>query len=245
MQNQLVNNFSPPFGAPYGFQAYLTPPGPPPAALEGPWILLAGAKSLTLELAGSIGGGTLSLQLVGTNDPAVAGVNRYTVTIGGTIAVNDTFTATFASPGLLGGTEAVLITATGTPTPTTAATALAAAINADTNLAALGIQATSAAGVVTVLFPSGAPQANTAGSNEGPTAAFANFVSIVGTKVSTSGTIAVANDNDGTTTGLPSAITTINGLTVIPAPLPLFIKARMTFSGGTNPAFTVSLAGTT
>jgi hypothetical protein len=28
-------------------------------------------------------------------------------------------------------------------------------------------------------------------------------------------------------------------------PLPLFIKARMTFSGGTNPSFTVSLGGTT
>lgn len=242
MQNQLVNNFSPPFGAPYGFQAYLTPPGAPPALIEGPWILLAGAKSLTLEIAGSLGGGTLSIQLVGTNDPVVSGVNRNTITLGGTIAVSDTFTATFASPGLPAGTEAVLVTATGTPTPTTMATALAAAINADTNLAALGIQATSAAGVVTVDFPSGAPQANTAGSNEGPTAAFANFVSIVGTKASTSGTIAVANDTDGTNVG--SAITAL-GLTAIAAPLPLFIKARMTFSGGTNPAFTVSLAGTT
>jgi hypothetical protein len=240
MQTQLVNNLSPAFGAPYGIQAYLLPLGFAAGPIEGPWISLSGAKNASLEVAGSLGGGSLTLQLVGTNDPAVAGVNRYTVTIGGTIANNDTFTATFTNPGLPNGTEAILVTATGSSTATTLATAMASGINADVNLQALGIGATSAAGVVTVLFPSGAPAQNTAGSNEGPTALFANFTSIVGSKVSTSGTIAVANDTNGTTQGMPSAINAL-GISSIPAPLPLFIKARVTLTGGTNANVTVAL----
>src|ERR1700761_6278953 len=110
MQTQLVNYTSPEFGGPYGMQAYLLPPGGAAADFEGPWIPLSGAKNATLEVAGSLGGGTLSMSIIGTNDPIVAGLNRYTITLGGTIAVNDTFTATFASPGLPGGTEAVLVT---------------------------------------------------------------------------------------------------------------------------------------
>lgn len=237
MQNQLVNYLSPAFGGPYGLQAYLIPPGSAPALFEGPWVPLSGAKSASIEVAGALGGGTLSLQLVGTNDPAVAGVNRATITLAGTIATNDTFTATFTNPNLPNGSEAVLVTATGA-SATTLATALAAAINADANLQSVGIGATSAAGVVTVSWPNTAPALNTSGSNSGPTEGFANSTSIVGSKVSTSGTITLANDTDGTNVG--TAIAAL-GLTAIAAPLPLFIKARATFTGGSSPNFTASL----
>lgn len=240
MQNQLVNAISPAFGGPYGLQAYLMPPGFAGAFFEGPWVPLAGAKSLALEIAGALGGGTLSLQLVGTNDPSVASVNKYTVTFGGSVSNNDSLSAAFSNPNLPNGLETVTVTATGSDTTTTLATAMAAAINADVNLQAVGISASSAAAIVTVSYPSLAPESAPPQGppSQGGTALFANYTSVVVSKTGTT-TITAADGSGGTNVGTALAAL---GLTAIAAPLPLFIKARMTLSGATNPSVTAALS---
>lgn len=233
----LINPQSPLFGGPYGIQAYLLPPGLAAAPFEGPWIPITGAKNASLEVAGTIGGGTLSLQLVGTNDPAVAAINNYTITIGGTITNGDTVTATFTNPGLPTAGESVTVPVVTADTTTTIAAKMAAAINADAALNALGITATSAVAVVTVTFPSIAPGTGSAGAP--PTA---NFTGIVGSKSGgATETITIANGSNGSITGMPAAITSVNGMSNIPAPLPLFVKARMTLTGATNPSLTAAL----
>jgi len=255
-QAQIVDYQSPRFGGPYGLQAYLIPPQfTQKVVFEGPWIPIAGAKAASLEIAGSLGGGTISLQLVGTNDPVVAGINRYTVTLGGSVTTGDTITATFTNPNLPAGSEAVTYTTIGGDTTTTIATALAAAINADTNLQSVGIGATSAAAVVTIEFPSityqsPAPAVGSNPASSGSSQGYANFTIVAMTiGGSATETATVAADTNGTP--LPaSAIgsganpivgASFPGLIALSAPYPLFIKARMAAMSGTSPSVTASL----
>lgn len=250
MTNQLVNPQSPLYGGPYGIQAYLIPPAfSDKVVFEGPWIPIAGIKAGSLEVAGTLGGGTLSLQLVGTNDPQVAAVNRYTITVGGTITNNDTLSVTVKNPNLAGGTEQVTITAVTADTTTTLAAKLAAAIVADANLAALGIGATSTAAVVTLTFPSVNPAEPS--SSTGWTQPTTNFTEISATAVTggATETLTVAADTGGTP--LPaSAIgsganpivgASFPGLIALSAPFPLFIKARLAAMSGTSPSVTAAL----
>jgi hypothetical protein len=104
---------------------------------------------------------------------------------------------------------------------------MAAAINADTKLQGLGVGASSLAAVVTVTFPSVAPIT----AISGDTATGANFIGIATSATgSATETQTVATFTNGTTLG--SAIAAL-GLTNIPAPFPLFIKARLaTLTGG-------------
>jgi RHS repeat-associated protein len=71
-------------------------------------------------------------------------------TIGGTVTAGDVTSLTVYSAGLTGGSKTVSYTAAGGNTLTSIATGLRNAINADTNLAAIGVTATSSAAVVTI-----------------------------------------------------------------------------------------------
>jgi YD repeat-containing protein len=73
-----------------------------------------------------------------------------TATIGGTITAGNTVTLTVHDAGLTGGTEAESHAVLSTDTLTTIATALAAAVNADPKLQAIGVSATSSGAVVTL-----------------------------------------------------------------------------------------------
>jgi RHS repeat-associated protein len=73
-----------------------------------------------------------------------------TATIGGTATAGDVLTFTVHDAGLSGGQEAVSYTVPSGATTTTIATGIAAAINADSNLQAIGVTATSSAAVVTL-----------------------------------------------------------------------------------------------
>ncbi|HEY9684985.1 MAG TPA: RHS repeat-associated core domain-containing protein [Oculatellaceae cyanobacterium] len=73
-----------------------------------------------------------------------------TATVGGTATTGDVLTVTVHDAGLSGGQEAVPYTVPAGATTTTIATGIAAAINADTHLQAIGVTATSAAAVVTL-----------------------------------------------------------------------------------------------
>lgn len=225
MITKLLQATSPIYGAPYGIIVPVAP-GIKAANFEGVWAPISGAKLATLELYGSMS--TLSLQLYGTNDPLIAGDNAYTITIGGTITNGDTLTATFANASLPIGSEAVTIPVVTADTTTTLATKLAAAINADANLLALGFSATSAAAVVTVSFPSFAPGSGAAGNG---VQANANLTQItISTTGSSTETGTVATTTTGTALGSAIAAFGLTALTVLPA----FIKARVTTLTGTN-----------
>lgn len=73
-----------------------------------------------------------------------------TATIGGTITASDTVTITIIDSGLSGGQKAVNYTVQGGDTLTSIATALKNAINADANLQAINVSATSNAAVVSI-----------------------------------------------------------------------------------------------
>jgi hypothetical protein len=244
MQNQLLNNISPAFGGPYGLQAYLVPPSQATATYEGPWIPLAGLKALSIEFAGA--GATFTADLYGTNDPLVAAKNGYTFTFGGSVSNGDTQTATFTNPNLPNGSKAIQTTAGGSDTTATLATAMAAAINADADLQSAGIGATSAAAVVTIVFPSVAPESAvpSAPPSVGGSAVFANFTGVAGTKTGTA-TVAVATLTNGTKLNASSiaALGFLAAATVPFPPIPLYIKARLTALSGA--AITVSLNGST
>jgi RHS repeat-associated protein len=102
------------------------------------------SKSVT-TYASSLSGGateavTLGAILNGTENAV----------IGGTKTTGDTLTITVHDSGLSGGQESVNYTVGSSDTLTTIASALAAAINADTNLQGIGVAATSASTVVSI-----------------------------------------------------------------------------------------------
>lgn len=87
---------------------------------------------------------------------AIGGVSTFaynsdlTATIGGTVSNGKIASITAFDPALSGGQQAVSYTATGSDTTTTVATNLKNNINANTNLQAIGVSATSAGSVITV-----------------------------------------------------------------------------------------------
>jgi RHS repeat-associated protein len=72
------------------------------------------------------------------------------VTIGGTVTVGNTLTITVNDAALAGGTRSDTYTVVGGDTLTTIATTLAAAINADSNLSAIGVTASSNGPVILI-----------------------------------------------------------------------------------------------
>jgi len=195
------------------------------APYEGLWTPTQAAKVASVELAGTFS--AISVQLYGTN-AADFPQNTQTITVSGSVAQNDSITTTFANPNLPGGSEAVQVTVGATPTVSTVAAQIAAAINADNALAAIGLTATAAAGVVTVSYPSQTPSQAAAGPAEF-LAQPANETQITTTVNTGSETVAVALGADGQTIG--SAITAA-GITAV-ATMSRYIKARLTSLTGT------------
>ena len=96
-----------------------------------------------------------SQQLTTTTDPnsnvtTLTYTGTGTATIGGTKTTGNILTITAHNALLSGGQEAVSYTVLSTDTLTTIAAGLAAAINADTHLSAIGVSATSASTVITM-----------------------------------------------------------------------------------------------
>ena len=69
------------------------------------------------------------------------------ITVGGTVTTNDVVSATIENSNLANGQETVSFTVPSGASTTTVATGLAAAINADSHLAAVGVGATSSGAV--------------------------------------------------------------------------------------------------
>lgn len=192
---------------------------------EGVWVPVRFAKVASLEIEGTFS--ALSLQLLGSNSQTDPG-NQYTVTVGGSATQNDVITLHFANPNLPNGTEDVVYTVPATPSVNSIAAGIAAAINADTNLAALGITALAASAIITVSYPSAAPPAAAEGASPSQPAFQNNTVITDTLSGGASETIAIANASSGQAVG--SAITA-KGITAI-ATFPGWIKAQInTFTG--------------
>ena len=188
-----------------GFNAMLLD-GATTAPNEGLWVPVEFAKQASVEVFGtSISG--MSLQLYGTNivDP----LNGQTLTIGGTVAAAHTITVTVFNPNLNRGQEVVTYGPTsGGDTATTVAAGIAAAINNDLNLAALGIRATSLVAVVSVTYPSVSASSAVASTSS---IGFGNWTSFTGTSNGAE-TVTVANLVNGQTIG--AAVTTQSLITI-------------------------------
>jgi hypothetical protein len=229
MQAQpLIGYDSLPFAGPFGLRAQLLS-SVTAAPFEGLWTPVAGAKIGSIEANGTIS--TLEIDIYGTNAPAGFPSNTYTVTVGGSATQNDVVGLTFTNPLLPGGAESVSYTVGATPSLTTVAAGLVAAILADTNLSALGFAASNLAGVITVTWPSIAPQTSAGGDQYGTPSSPA-MGSLTGISTTLSGgaseTLTVTAGTDGY---LLTKITAL-GFTALTLPM-RYIKARLvSLSGG-------------
>jgi RHS repeat-associated protein len=122
-----------------------------------------------------------------------------TATIGGTVTAGDVTSLTVYSAGLAGGSKTVSYTAAGGNTLTSIATGLRNAINADTNLAAIGVTATSSAAVVTIATAGTTYTTSTSGG--------ATVTLTQGTNANGNSTVAVGGR---VTAGNTATITTFN-----------------------------------
>jgi RHS repeat-associated protein len=122
-----------------------------------------------------------------------------TATVGGTVTAGDVTSLTVYSAGLAGGSKTVSYTAAGGNTLTSIATGLRNAINADTNLAAIGVTATSSAAVVTIATAGTTYTTSTSGG--------ATVTLTQGTNANGNSTVAVGGR---VTAGNTATITTFN-----------------------------------
>jgi YD repeat-containing protein len=95
-------------------------------------------------------GQLLTIKDANSNTTTLTYTGTDTATVGGTVTSGNVLTITAHDAGLSGGQEAVSYTVLGTDTLTTIAAGLAAAVNADTHLQAIGVSATSSAAVITL-----------------------------------------------------------------------------------------------
>lgn len=209
------------------------------APMESVWIPMQFARVLSFDLTGGLA--TVSVQLLGSNSKDDPG-NLSTITVGGTITAADVNSITVKNPNLPDGQKVVSYTSVGGNTTTIIATQLAAAINADADLKALQISASSLAAVITISYPSSSP---TAGGQEGssvsdPPVSNTCLFSGASTGAATE-TFTVANASNGSTIG---AAITAKGLTAITT-LPRWIKAQVNTLTGAGAAIAGNLHGAT
>ena len=226
-------NFSPAsFNGPFSESAIVVSALLGSVPTEGLWSFVGWSKVGSIELAGSMA--TLSCQLYGSNQPD-APANTYTVTLAGSgYASSDTVSLVFGNQNLSAGSLTITYTLGSGESATTVATKLAALIGSS-KLAALGFQASSLAGVITITYPSGAAT-GAGGSPSSPLPS--NFTTVTGS-ASGSETVTVAAGTNGSVLG--SAITAL-GLTAV-TPLPRWVIGRITTLTGTGAAVTATFHG--
>jgi hypothetical protein len=148
----LVDYQSAPYNGPFSISAALLT-GVAAAPYEGLWVPIQWAKSGSIELSGTFSAIDVDLYV---SNAEQAPANQYVATLGGSATEADHVGITFTSPLISGGKTVSYTVANGNDL-TAIGAGLAAAINADTTLAALGITAGAASGVVTVSWPSTSP----------------------------------------------------------------------------------------
>jgi hypothetical protein len=229
----LVDYQAAPFNGPASLYASLLS-GIAAAPFEGLWVPAAFAKSLAVVLGGTFSAISCEIWASSASDmPA----NQVTATIGGAVTATDTVGITFTSPLIPGG-KTVSHAVVGGDSTTTIAAGVAAAINADATLSSLGIGAASANAVVTVSWPSYAPNPVAYPPGTGTGEPVANLMSFAGA-LSGGATETVTIGNG--TNGFKAETLTAVGLTQISGPV-RWIKARLATMTGSSAV--VDLAGT-
>lgn len=197
---------------------------------EGLWVPAMFAKSASVQVSGNFT--TLSGDVYASNalNPPL---NTYTATLGGSETNGDTLTLTFANPLLPGGSAAVPVTAAGGQTINSLATALAAGINANASLAALGFTAMAVGAVITIQWPSVPPGAGAGGTY--PSFAQSNTVISKNVSGAATETITIAGGTDGS--NITASHLTALGVTAL-NPMPVrWVKARIgTLTSGAQTA---------
>lgn len=229
---QSLNFSQAPFNGPFSESAILASAALGSIPTEGLWSFSGWAKVGSLELAGSMS--TLSCQLYGSNQPDPP-PNTYTATLAGSpYTSGDTVSLVFGNQNLSGASLTLTYTLGSSESATTVAAALVKLIGSSA-LAALGFQASSLAGVITITFPSGAAT----GSGGSPSSPLpSNFTTLTGS-ASASETVTIAAGTNGSTIG--SAITAL-GLTAVTT-LPRWVTARVATLTGTGAAVTATFHG--
>jgi RHS repeat-associated protein len=145
---------------------------------------------------------TVSCSIVGTSTSTItlsttADLNT-NATIGGTVHTGDVVSATTTNSKLANGTETVSYTVPGGATTTSIATGLTSAINADTNLSAIGVGATSSSNVVSITTDTSYTTSHSAGATETVTLGTdyrGNVTATVGGKVTSADTVTITAHN--------------------------------------------------
>ncbi len=228
----LVDYQAAPFNGPASLYASLLG-GIAAAPFEGLWVPAAFAKSLAVVLSGTFSAISCEIWASSASDmPA----NQVTATIGGTVTAADTVGIAFTGP-LISGGKTVSYTVVGGDSTTTIAASVAAAINADATLVALGVSATSASAVVTISWPSYAPNPVAYPPGTGTGEPVANPMSFAGAlSGGATETVTLGNGSNGQL----AATMTAAGIQSISAPV-RWLKARLNTMTGS--AASVDLAG--
>lgn len=237
MPDPIVMNEPGPFNGPFSANSPLID-AVSAVPYEGLWVPARFNKESSIEISGA-GATAIVAQLYGTNAPAWP-MNQYNLTVAGTVTANDIVTTTFTNPLLPAGQQSISYSVQNADTPTTIAAALSAMINANAALAAVQIQASSAAAVVSVSYPSFSYQNLSGGQISDPqniaspsSPMFANTTQMSASKSSgATETLTVTVGTNGTAVG--SAITAL-GLTQLSG-VYRWLKLRLT--GITGPAGT-------
>lgn len=208
------------------------------AIFEGNWLPAEFAKNLSIE-TDVVGSPTFEIDIYASNQDSP--VNSYGITLGGSVTEGDTCALTVNNPNLPGGQQVVSYVAGSSDTLDTIASALAAAINANAALQALGYGATVSGAVVTISWPSGQP---TEIGQTGP--AQQNFTTVSGASTASGGgagseTFTVALGSGGVKVGdITAAGYTNLASDVLPA---RWIKARLSSFSGSGDSVSAYLAG--
>lgn len=211
------------------------------APFEGLWMPAKWSKYSSVEFAGSQS--TLSVQIVGSNAQDEP-VNQYFVALTTNPTDGDTLSLTFKNPLLPAGQKVVSIVAA-SDTTTTAAAKLAAAVNADTDLQALQIQATTTTATINITFPSFSYQNLSGAAISDPqniaspsSPMYLNYTSVSGTSTGAT-TLVTTTGTNGNAVG--SAVTAL-GVTQITG-VYRWIKARLNTLTGTGANITSNYQG--
>lgn len=197
------------------------------AVYEGLWLPSKFLKNANILVNGTFSAAEVDIFVSNDLNPPA---NNYVVTVGGTATSGDSVGLAMTAALCPKGTKTPAYTVQMGDNLNAVATGLAAAIAADTDLAALGITATALAAVVTIAWPSQSPAQPASGFSSPSQPAAANALSIA-TALSggATETLAIALGTSGFKTLAITAVGLFNLATV-----PRWIKARLASFTGTS-----------
>ena len=141
-------------------------------------------------------------------------VGNTTATVGGSATTGDALVVTVRSPNLSGGQEAVVYSVPASSTLSSIAAGISSAINADTNLAALGITASSSAAVVSIASSPTYTASKSSGATETitlGTTTNGQVSATIGGTITAGDTLTIQSNGGGLSSAVNSTYTVLSG----------------------------------